>query len=86
MGPRSQRTHLAVAHEEQALAPEAAQDPVDDRHIQRIIGLLPRGHIKSQRQTEGIEGGHHGLDLPQRRIILAVTELPQAVLPSFMIA
>ena len=85
MGTGGQRTHLAVSHNQQALSPQAGQHTVNGWHIQGIIGLFPRYHINGQGQFQRIEGGHHGFDLPQRRIIFAVAELPEALLSSVTI-
>src|ERR1700682_4059922 len=56
-----------------------------DNAAHRIIGLFSGDHFQGQRQAQWVEGSHHGLDLPQGRIILAVPELPQAVLPTFTV-
>ncbi len=68
------------------MSSQAGEGSINDRDIEPIVGLFPRHYIQGQRQTQGIERGHHGLDLPQGRIILALSELPQALLTPFTIA
>ena len=74
---RLQCCHLAIPDEQQRFALQRLSDPLNQRHVQWVVGPVPGNDATGHHPAQRVERRQRHFQLPQRRIVFAVPKLHQ---------
>ena len=72
-------SHFAIADVQQTGSFQSLVNPINQGHVDRVIGLLSRKHFTDQRNPKWVQGGQGNFDLRQVwSVIFRMSQLQQS--------